>query len=69
MNEDNKPTTPRLYVDPTTGALYLYLCPNDDHLVEEQVEVEVPGAKTRKKIIVDLDADGEIIGIEIITLA
>lgn len=66
MNEDNKPTTPRLDVDPDTGAIYLYLA--DGHIAEEQVEVEVPGAKTRKKIIVDLNADGEIIGIEIITL-
>lgn len=67
MNEDNKPTTPRLDVDPDTGAIYLYL--NAGRIAEEQVEVEVPGAKTRKQIIVDLDADGEIIGIEIITLA
>lgn len=66
MNEDNKPTTPRLDVDPDTGAIYLYLT---DGIPEEQVQVEVPGAtKSRKKIIVDLNADGEIIGIEIITL-
>lgn len=38
----------------------------EDGVPVEQVEVEIPNAKTRKKIIADLDERGEVIGIEII---
>lgn len=38
----------------------------EDGVPVEQVELEIPNAKTRKKIIADLDERGEVIGIEII---
>lgn len=63
---NDQPTTPHpgLEYDPETGAIYLNLSPGS--LTEESVEVEVPNAKTTKKIVIDLDKNGEIIGIEIL---
>lgn len=62
--DETKPV-PRLEADYNSKSCYLLLQEGEP---AEQIEVTIPEAVTKKRIIVDLDKAGEILGIEVIFL-